>query len=73
MDGLEEYGEERSSLNEKNNFGREPVKEDITNNSSALLQTIKDLKTEIETIKKRKWKNPRSSEGVESNTSAKFS
>ena len=45
MEGVEEYVEERSPLNEQNNFGREPVKEDITNNSSELLQTVKDLKT----------------------------
>ena len=38
MEGLEEYAEERSLLNEQNNFEREPIKEDITNNSSELLQ-----------------------------------
>ena len=46
------YAEERSPLNEQNNSGKEPAKEDITNNSSELLQTIKDLKTEMETVKK---------------------
>ena len=46
MEGLEEYAEERSLLNEQNKFGKEPVKEDITNNSSELLQTIKELKTQ---------------------------
>ena len=44
MEGLEEYAEERSLLNEQNNSGKEPTKEDITNNSSELLQTVKDLK-----------------------------
>ena len=44
MEGLKEYAEERSSLNEQNNFGREPAKEDITNNSSEFLQTVKYLK-----------------------------
>ena len=34
VEGLEEYVEERSPLNEQNNFEREPVKQDITNNSS---------------------------------------
>ena len=53
MEELEEYGEERSPLNEQNNFGREPVKEDITNNSYELLQTVKDLKTKMETVKKK--------------------
>ena len=52
MEGLEEYAEERSLLNEQNNFGKEPAKEEITNNSTKLLQTIKDLKTKMETIKK---------------------
>ena len=41
-----------SSLNQQNNSGKEPAKEDITNNSFELLQTIKDLKTEMETVKK---------------------
>ena len=52
MEGLEEYAKERSSLNEQNKFGKEPVKEDINNNYSELLQTVKDLKTEMETVKK---------------------
>ena len=52
MEGLEEYAEERSPLNEQNNYGKEPAKEDITNNSLELLQTVKDLKIEMETIKK---------------------
>ena len=52
MEGLEEYAEERSPLNELNNFEIELVKEDIINNSFELLQTVKDLKNEMETIKK---------------------
>ena len=52
MEGLEEYAEERSSLNEQNNYGKEHDKEDITNNSFELLQTVKDIKTEMETVKK---------------------
>ena len=52
MDGLEEYAEERSPLNEQNNSGKEPAKEDINNNSYELLQTDKNLKTEMQTIKK---------------------
>ena len=71
MEGLEEYVEERSLLNEKNNFGRELVKEDITNNSSELLQIVKDLKTKMETVNKREWVNPKSSGGAESNTAGK--
>ena len=52
MEGLEGYAEERSPLNEKSNSRKEPVKEDITNNSSKLLPTIKELKTEMETVEK---------------------
>ena len=52
MDGLEEYVEERSPLNEQNNSGKERDKEDITNNSSELLQIVKDLKIEMKTVKK---------------------
>ena len=56
MEGLEEYAEKRSPLNEQNNSGREHVKEYITNNSYELLQTVKDLKTEMETVKKENEK-----------------
>ena len=52
MEGLEEYAKEGSPLNEQSNSRKEHVKEDITNNSSELLQTVKDLKTEMETVKK---------------------
>ena len=52
MEGLKEYVEERFPLNEQSNSRKEPVKEDITNNSFELLQIVKDLKTEMETVKK---------------------
>ena len=52
MEGLEEYAQERSLLNEQHNSGKEHVKEDITNNSFELLQIVKDLKTKMETVKK---------------------
>ena len=45
MDRLEEYVDEESPYTEQNIFQREPIEEDITNNSSELLQTIKELKT----------------------------
>ena len=35
-------------------MSREPVIEEITAHSSELMQTIKSLKTEIETVKKEK-------------------
>ena len=52
MEGLEEYVDEGSQLNKQINSRKEPVKEEITNNSYKLLQTVKELKTEMETIKK---------------------
>ena len=52
MEGLEEYADEGSPLNEQSNSRKEHVKEEITNNSSELLQTVKELKIEMETVKK---------------------
>ena len=52
MERLEEYADEGSPLNEQSNFRREPIKEERTNNSSELLQNVKDLRTEMETVKK---------------------
>ena len=52
MEGLKVYAKERSLLNEKINSLKEPVKEVITKNSSELLQTVKDLTTKMETVKK---------------------
>ena len=52
MERLKEYADEGSPLNEQSNSRKEPVKEEITNNSSELLQTVKELKTEMETVKK---------------------
>ena len=52
MEGLEEYVEEGSPLNEQSNSRKELMKEDITNNSSELLQTVKEWKTEIDIVKK---------------------
>ena len=45
MDRLEEYADEESPYTEWNNFQKEPIQEEITNNSSKLLQKIKELKT----------------------------
>ena len=51
MEGLEEYADVGSPLNEQSNSKKEPVKEEITNNSSELLQIVKELKNEMETVK----------------------
>ena len=52
MERLEEYADEESLFNERSNYRRELVQEEITNNSPELLQTVKELRTEMETVKK---------------------
>ena len=52
MERLEEYVEEESPFTEQENLQRDPIQEDITTNSSELLQTVKDLKSEMESVKR---------------------
>ena len=52
MERLEEYADEESPFNEESNSWRELVQEEINNNSLELLQTVKELRTEMETVKK---------------------
>ena len=54
MERFKEYADEGFPLNEQSNSRKEPVKEEITNNSSELLQIVKELKIEMETVKKEK-------------------
>ena len=42
MDRLEEYADEESPYTEWNNLQKEPIQEEITNNSSKLLQ-VKEI------------------------------
>ena len=51
MERMEEYAEEESPVTEPGNLLRDPILEDLTTNSSGLLQTVKYLKTEMESIK----------------------
>ena len=51
MEGLEEYADEESPYTERNNLQKEPIQE-ITNNFFELLQTVKELKIEMESVKK---------------------
>ena len=51
MERLEEYAEEESPVTKIGNLPRDPIPEDLTTNSSELLQTVKDLKTEMEFVK----------------------
>ena len=52
MDRLEEYADEESHYTKQNNFQKEPIQEEITNNSFELLQIVKELKTDMELVKK---------------------
>ena len=44
--------DEEPSYTERSNYKREHIQEEITNNSSKLLQMVKELRAEMETIKK---------------------
>ena len=52
MERTEEYTEEESPFIERKNLPRDPIPEDLTTNSSELLQTVKDLKSEMESVKR---------------------
>ena len=52
MERLGEYAQEESPDTETRNLLREPILEEVTANSLELLQTIKDLKTEMESVKR---------------------
>ena len=52
MEMLKEYEEEESPTTETGNLPRDPIPEDLTTNSLELLQTVKDLKTEMESVKR---------------------
>ena len=53
MERLEEYVDEESPFTKRSNSKREPIQEEITNNSSELLQIVKELRTDMETVKKK--------------------
>ena len=53
MEKLGEYVQEDSSDTETRQFPREPMLEEITANSSELLQTVKYLKIEMESVRGR--------------------
>ena len=52
MERLEEYAKEESPFTEPKNLPRDPIPKDLTTNSSELLQTVKDLKSEMESVKR---------------------
>ena len=52
MEKLGEYAQDESPNTETRKFPREPMLEEVTAHSGELMQTIKDLKTEMESAKK---------------------
>ena len=70
MERLKEYAEEESPFTEPENLPRDPIQEDLTTKSSKLLQTVKDLKSEMESVKREYSKGSR---GVESDPNRKVS
>ena len=52
MERLEEYADEESLFTERSNSKREPIQEEITKKSFELLQMVKELRKEMETVKK---------------------
>ena len=52
MERLGEYAQEESPATKTRNLPRDPIPGDVTTNSSELLQTVKYLKTEMESVKK---------------------
>ena len=45
MERLKEYADEESPFTEWSNSKREPIQEEISNNSSELLQMVEELRT----------------------------
>ena len=72
MDRLGEYADEESMFNEWSNTRRELVQEEITNNSSELLQTVKELRTKMETVKKKNERILRAQEALNQILMEKF-
>ena len=52
MERLEEYAKEESPFTKPENLPRDPIQEYLTTNSSELLQIVKDLKYEMESVKR---------------------
>ena len=52
MERLEEYAKEESPATETGNLPRDPIPKDLTTNSLELLQTVKELKTKMESVKR---------------------
>ena len=73
MERLEEYADEESPYTEWNNFQKEPIQEEITNNSFELLQTVKELRLWDGNAQKIKWEDSESSGRAKSYFDGKIS
>ena len=73
MEKLGEYAQEESPDIEARNLPREPILEEVTANSSELLQTIKDLKIEMESVKKENERILKAQEEFKPNFNRKIS
>ena len=72
MENMGEYAQEESPDTETRNFPREPILEEVTSNSSELLQTVKDLKTEMEFVKRENERILRAQEEMNEILTEKF-
>ena len=72
MERLEEYAEEESLVTETGNLPRDPIPQDLTTNSSALLQIVKDLKTKMESVKRENERILRAQEELSQILTEKF-
>ena len=72
MERLEEYAEEESPVTEPGNLPRDPIPEDLTTNSSELLQIVKYLKSEMESVKQENERILRSQEELNKILAIKF-
>ena len=72
MERMEEYAEEESLVTETWNLPRDPIPKDLTTNSSELLQTVKDLKTKMEYVKRENERIMRAQEELNQILTEKF-
>ena len=61
-----------SPATETGNLPRDPIPEDLTTNSSTLLQTVKDLKTKMESVKRENERILRAQEELNQILTEKF-
>ena len=72
MERLEEYAKEESPFTEPENLPRDPILEFLITNSSELLQTVKYLKSEMESVKRENERILRAREELNQILTEKF-